>query len=254
MSFNAKKCYILTVNNKGSHKYYQLNNQILKHVDKNPYLGIILSRDLSWSNHIDHICNKASATLGFLKRNLKHCPMECRKMAYIALVRSTLEYGASIWDPHLEKDINKLENIQRKAARFITNNHHSREPGSMTNMLKDLGLQTLQRRRKENRLLLLFRISKDLIPAIDPQKYLIPLRNKRKIRSNTFGNLYETKNIVDRHQKLHDNCFKLPTSSHKSYKNSFFPKTISEWNELDEEVVTAPSVETFKIKLTLSSQ
>jgi hypothetical protein len=47
--------------------------------------------------------------LGFLRRNLQHCPRECRKIAYIALVRSIMEYGAIIWDPYNKNDINKLE-------------------------------------------------------------------------------------------------------------------------------------------------
>lgn len=109
MLFNASKCYILSINSK-SYFYYPLNNTILKHVDNNPYLGLLLSKDLKWATHIEKICKKASSTLGFIQRNLRHCPTHCRKSAYIALVRSTLEYGSVVWDPHLQKDIEKIEN------------------------------------------------------------------------------------------------------------------------------------------------
>ena len=108
MKFNAKKCYILTVTNKGKSKFYQLNSYILKGVENNPYLGIIFDNKLKWSTHIDNLSKKASSSLGFVMRNLKKCPTECKKAAYISLVRSTLEYGAVIWDPPLEKDIYKI--------------------------------------------------------------------------------------------------------------------------------------------------
>ena len=62
MKFNAKKCYILSITNRGKHKFYELNSYILKHVENNPYLGLILSSDLKFSTHIDLISRKASST------------------------------------------------------------------------------------------------------------------------------------------------------------------------------------------------
>ena len=103
--------------------FYQLNT-FLKHVENNPYLGLLISKDLKWANHVGKTCKKASSILGFIQHNLRHCPLQCRKSAYIALVRSTLEYGSVVWDPHLQKDIDKLEKVQRKAARFIKRDYH----------------------------------------------------------------------------------------------------------------------------------
>jgi len=65
-----------------------------------------LQEDLQWKEHINNVTKKASFTLGFLRRNLQHCPRECRKTAYIALVQSIMEYGAIIWDPYNKNDIN----------------------------------------------------------------------------------------------------------------------------------------------------
>ena len=79
MRFNAKKCYILTIANKGKHKFYDLNSNILQNVDDNPYLGLILSKDLKWSTHIESISKKASSTLGFIQRNLKKMPQRMKK-------------------------------------------------------------------------------------------------------------------------------------------------------------------------------
>ena len=57
-------------------------------------------------------------------------------MVSCLIVRSTLEYGAVIWDPFTQNKIDQIERLQRKAARFITNDYHYRESSSMTNMVK----------------------------------------------------------------------------------------------------------------------
>ena len=97
MRFNAQKCYILSSRSKSTHMY-SLNGVFLKQVQQHPYLGVIhpylgviVSDDLKWGKHIAYISWKAGATVGFLRQNLRNCPKECRRLAYIALVRSRLE-------------------------------------------------------------------------------------------------------------------------------------------------------------------
>ena len=163
-------------------------------------------------------------------------------------MRSTLEYGATVWDPYHEKDIYKLEKIQRKAARFITNDYKSREKGRMTKMLNELELQSLKDRRKDKRLIQLYNVQKGLVPAIPANDYLKPIQSKRKIKAKTFSD-FNIQNIVKRHQILHNKCYHLPSSKTDTYRNSYFPKTISEWNELPEHIVNAESANIFKDRL-----
>jgi hypothetical protein len=146
MKFNAKKCYIMSMRQKSSY-FYQLDQHILEQVKTNPYLGLNISDDLKWSSHISKITSKASCTLGFLRKNLRQCPQECNKLAYLAMVRFTLEYGCLIWHPYTNKEIDKLESIQKRAARFIKHDYKSRESSCVTNMLKDL--EPLIHSRKE---------------------------------------------------------------------------------------------------------
>ena len=131
--------YILSIREK-SNFHYTLNSTILKHVTSNPYVGILFSQDLKWGDHIANICKKANSTVGFLRRNLRNCSSGCKRNAYLSLVRSVLEYGATLWDPYLQKDINKLEQVQRKAARFVSGDYKSRTPGSMQKLLRKLDL------------------------------------------------------------------------------------------------------------------
>ena len=72
----------------------------------------------------------------------------------ISLVRSTMEYGATIWNAYLRGDIDKLERIQNRGIRFIKKDYRSREPGSITTMKRQLELETLEERRHSVRLIL----------------------------------------------------------------------------------------------------
>ena len=103
--------------------------------------------------------------------------------------------------PHLQQDVDKLERVQRKAARFIKKDYHSRHKRAMT-MLHELDLPTLQSRRKENRLCFMYKISKGLVPAIPATDHLTREVDKRQRKENPKYKDYETTNYVTKHQRL----------------------------------------------------
>lgn len=247
MRFNAKKCYVMSINNKSSN-FYELDKHILQEVEESPYLGVTLSNSHKFSSHINKISSKASSTLGFLRRNLKNCPADCRRTAYLSLVRSTLEYASIVWDPHLQRDIDKLEQVQRRAARFISGDYTSREPGCVTNMLKDLDIPPLQDRRKMARLTFFYKVTEGLVPAMLKDTYLTPIRGKRIIRPKKFKD-YVSTNIVTNQAVNHNKCFQTFQCKSSEYKNSYFPKTVIDWNNLPEQVVCAETVQSFKTAL-----
>ena len=244
MRFNAKKCYILSIRQKSSH-FYQLDGEILQQVDSNPYLGLTISEDLQWKTHITNITKKANSSLGFLRRNLKYCSEDCKRLAYIALVRSILEYGAVVWDPYQSRDIIAVEKVQRQAARFIKNDYKSRFEGCVMSMLEDLKLPILQQRRLETRLVMLYKVVRGMVPAINADEFLIPIRNKRHIKPRVQSDFHTT-NIVKKFSTNHSECFKIPDSHTEQYKNSFFVRTVSEWNQLEESHIRAETVNSFR--------
>ena len=81
-------------------------------------------------------------------------------MGYKALVRPIFEYCSCVWDPHTQKNIDKLEKIQRRAARFVLNRYQKKD--SVTSMLKELKWDTLQERRRQARLNMMFKIHNGL--------------------------------------------------------------------------------------------
>ena len=88
------------------------------------------------------------------------------------------------------------------------------------------------------------------MPAIPTDVYLHNIENKRIIKAKTFSDCIST-NIVETHQTNNDRCFKIPPYSNSSdiYKHSFFVQTIVDWNQLDNCVVSADSVDIFKSRL-----
>ena len=85
-----------------------------------------ITNNFKWNSHIRNVCTKPNRTLGFLRRNLFSCPQDVKEAAYKSLVRPVLENGSSVWDPHcngLNTLNGKLENVQKRAARFVTRNY-----------------------------------------------------------------------------------------------------------------------------------
>ena len=82
-------------------------------------LGLV-SHDLSWNNHVDLISSKAHRMLNLLCRTCRDITYISRKkLLYIAWVRSRLEYASVVWSPHTKRNINNLEQVQRRATRFL---------------------------------------------------------------------------------------------------------------------------------------
>ena len=174
MAFHPEKCVVIQISSKRSTipANYILHNHQLDVVDSSKYLGVTINKNLRWDDHINNITARANRTLGFLKRNLRGCKPSARARAYEAIVRPTLEYAASIWDPYNTGQINQLEKVQRRAARFTTKNYTDRQPGSVTQMVTQLGWEPLQARRVKIRLRLLFKIQHNLVAIIFACVYL----------------------------------------------------------------------------------
>lgn len=107
MNFNAQKCFLLRITGSRSPimTKYSLGKSILEETTSHSYLGVEISQDLKWDTHISKITASANKTLGFIKRNPSSCNKETKATAYTALVRPTVEYCASVWDPFTNEHI-----------------------------------------------------------------------------------------------------------------------------------------------------
>ena len=120
-----------------------------EHIEKVPaarVLGVTVSQDLTWNQHVSKIVSKANQRL-FLLRQCKRCNMSTRDMIdlYSCKVRSILEYGCQVWHPRLPKYLHKdIEQLQHRALRMIF-------PGkTYDESLEASGLQRLSTRRQNH--------------------------------------------------------------------------------------------------------
>ena len=136
MEFHPDKCQVLTVTNKKNRTgfTYNIHGIPLKPHDTAKYLGVTIDKSLNWDAHLKDIYRKASFMLSFLERNLQKVPQHVKIQSYNALFRPLLEYGCCAWDPHTAAQIDKLELIHKRAARFVTGNRARIHGASQANM------------------------------------------------------------------------------------------------------------------------
>ena len=160
-----------------------------------------------------------------VRRNLSCCSKEIKVLAYKSLVRPQLEYASSVWDPHTKKHCHKIEMVQRRSSRFIFSDY--RFTSSPSDMINKLKLQSLETRRAIARLCIFYK-------AIDHQVALplddlrIPTRITRQSAGRSFI-------------QLGTGC--------DTYKWSFFPRTIVDWNRLPNQIRSSTSINSFRSDL-----
>ena len=92
-----------------------MNGSVLESVSSYRYLGVLISSDLSLSNHIRDIARKQVGLL--YRRFYKHASPATLRTLYVALIRPHLEYTVPVWD---SQDIDVLESVQRFTTKICT--------------------------------------------------------------------------------------------------------------------------------------
>ncbi|VDH98689.1 Hypothetical predicted protein [Mytilus galloprovincialis] len=123
----------------------------------------------------------------------------------------------------LDEDIDR---VQRKAARFVYNQYTDTSPGCVTGLLDQLQWDPLQYRRIKQRLVLCYKIQNQLV-EIQPAIYYTSGDNRTR-GGHRLRQIRATKEV---------------------YNNSFFPRSIRDWNLLPDTVAAAPTLEEFRARL-----
>ena len=187
------------------------------------YLGEEISNSLLFNNHMQNITTSASRSLGFLRRNIGSQNPALREMAYKTLVRPLEEYLSTVWSPYTDQNIDKLEMIQRRAARWTLNNYSTY--ANVTEMLQSLGWRSLEQRKSDSRHVLFFKIIYELV-AIDLPPYVVH------------------PSIILRNSHIF--CFRQIQTTVNYYKYSFYPLAIVQWNRLPSHIALLPTFDSFK--------
>ena len=226
MKFNVEKCNVIRITNRKSNKIihrYSMNGNVLSETNTCTYLGITIEANLKWHAHSANAIHKANNVLGLLRRNIGSCSSETKTLAYNTLVRPCLEYATAAWDPHLKTHIDGIEMVQRRAARFVKSDY--RRTTSVSAILRDLKWPTLESRRTLNRLKILHNSINGVLA--------VPTTDLRISNRTTRYNTGSSK------------VFTAISTSSDAYKYSFFPRTIKDWNGLDDDTRNLPTIGSF---------
>ena len=225
MSFNASKCLVLSITKKKkpiSHDY-QLHGETLQNVDSAKYLGVELTKNLSWGKHVQSITNKANKTSAFVYRNLRGSPRSVQSACYKTLVRPTLEYASPVWDPHQQNLTTDIEKVQRRAARRICGDF--RPTTSASALVAKLELPTLKERRTIAKATMMYKVMTGLVDVVPKSGTLTPALRQRRGQ---------------------EHALQIPSSRTDTHLYSFFPSAIRLWNSIPHEATRASTPETFK--------
>ena len=234
LPLNLTKCNSLSITSKSKYSpshHYRLNDVQLNWVNTFTYLGVKIQRNLKWEEHIKTAAAKASNILNLLKRNMYGCSKDSKVKAYTALVRPHLEFASPVWNPPEQKNITKLEQVQRRAARWITakwltdSNKWSK---SYDQSKKELHWLSLELRRKYLLLCEVYKIVNKQ-DSIEFAKYFT--------WNPCTGSSSHKLSIFCKHARTN------------TYRYSFFINSIHLWNSLPLDVVKSTSLVSFKHKL-----
>jgi hypothetical protein len=206
-----------------------MNDTILKEVNSQSNLGLILTSDMKWNQHIDNAIKKSAKRIYHLGRLRYKLPRSSLEKIYTTMIRPILEYGDVIYDNIPIYLSEKLENVQRRAALICTGAYRHTEH---VKLLKEVGWESLSTRRQTRRLCVYYNLLNGPTP-----KHILP-HLPPTVSSTTTYNLRNKENL------------RPPQTRLQSSYNSYFPKTTREWNNLYPQIRASVSKHSFKRAIT----
>ncbi len=204
-------------------------NTDISFVEHHKHLGVTLSNNGKWHEHINNIMTSTSKVLGIMKKlKFKLCRKSLNQI-YISYMRPILEYASVVWDGCSENEKDTLEKIQNEAARIVSGLTRS---VSIENLRREVGWQLLAVRRNVQKLSIMYKANNNELPSYITN--LIP----PAVNAVTHYNLRNQNNI------------NVPNARLEIYKRSYIPSTVQLWNELDPAVRNLDSLRQFKSATT----
>ena len=183
----------------------------------------MLDHKLDFNDHLKVISAKFSKGVGLLRKLNHILPRSSLLTIYKSFIRPHLDFGDIVFNQAFNESFhNKLETLQYSAALAITG---AIRGSSREKLYQELGLESLKLRRWYRKLVVFYKINASKCPT-----YLYKLIPKRECP-------YQTRQLKD---------IPLINVKHDFFKNSFFPSTIIDWNNMDDNIRFSPSLEVFK--------
>ena len=222
LTINNTKCQVLHVGTKNHNIQYFLNNCLVSAPHAVTDLGVNIESSLTYDSQINKIVGKAYSRVGILLKGFASREVRVLRQAYITYVRPVLEYASSVWSPHLLKHINAIERVQKQFTKRI----RSLSQLSYPERLAAIDLEPLELRRLKTDLVLYYKCLNNLV-ALPPNEYF----SQQQFVSQT---------------RTGGNRLIIPLCSTNRFKNDFFNRCLTCYNNLPFDVVNCRSISCFK--------
>ena len=123
-----------------------IGNEKIEYFSAVKLLGIEIDDKLNFINHLNTICRSAANQLNALIRLRRFLRIEERKALILSFVLSNFNYCPLVWMLSSVKSLNKIENLQKRALRFMLSDYES----SYTEILRLPGSCAIKVRFKRN--------------------------------------------------------------------------------------------------------
>jgi ribonuclease P/MRP protein subunit RPP40 len=146
LTFNPAKCKVMHVGHALQTKYYMNDGSTtteLAPVTAEKDLGVNFTRDLKSSTQCRNSAAKARRIIGMVHRHFRRLGKQDFLLIYKSYIRPHLEYSIQAWSPHLRKDIDTLETVQKAATNLVPELRRY----DYETRLEKLGITTLEKRR-----------------------------------------------------------------------------------------------------------
>ena len=97
----------------------QADNTNIQNVNAQKLLGLYVDKQLSWSDHIDHLCSVISSKISLLKQLAEYIPTGAQKLFYQGFILPLIDYGSITWGSTSKANVERLTKLQKSAARII---------------------------------------------------------------------------------------------------------------------------------------
>ena len=142
--------------------YFNLDDEVhqISSVQEQKDLGVTFDENyLHFKTHINQIIRRTNNVLGTIKKTFNSRDPNLIQQLYTTLVRPTLDYASTIWNPHQMGNMRVLENVQRRATKLISTLRNLSYP----ERLQSLNLPSLSYRRNRINLIMAHKILNDLV-------------------------------------------------------------------------------------------
>ena len=246
MRLNVEKCKVMYLgkSNPKANNYMTDDSEDEINIEETRLerdLGVNVGYDLKWSGHVDRMVGNANRMLGMLKRTFESRDLGLWKDLYVSLVTPHLEYAVQVCNPHLQEDIGKIETVQRRATR----NPFGLAKLQYEERLKILSLTLLKDRRLRGYLIEMHKKTSSL----ESINWVKPLNLRKNVYiSGPAAN--ERGNSLNLRRESYSSRIRNSFCSWATVRHNFFVnRVVKTWNSLPNDIVTSPSLNSFKLAI-----